>query len=281
MNKSVSIHRAPKTPDQPYMLLARALAQHRGLPFDVRGLLVYVLSKPTDWEVNPHDLAKEGDIGLHRVYRMLKDGIRYGYIQRIVERSEDGRRIAAFHYEIHETPLFGGFLQVGNQFIENCPTTEKRIKQSKEIPASSAKAGDGIVADIAPKTVRPRKVDPIFDAISAAFSTSNGGVVSAYRALLVGDVKGRGAWLQCQLQQPMDAVEIAAFGEYRRTRAAREKIAPASTPETLARWVEEFRALRIAQANGTASYVSERGVVDRTMDAIATLNILNMSGGQS
>ena len=48
----------------------RAIEDAR-LPWAARGLLVYLLSKPDDWQVRVKDLQKRGDLGRDGIYKLL------------------------------------------------------------------------------------------------------------------------------------------------------------------------------------------------------------------
>lgn len=53
--------------EQPYFMLLRTVAQNTALSYEALGLLVYLLSKPNDWQVHPSTLTRERTGGAHLV----------------------------------------------------------------------------------------------------------------------------------------------------------------------------------------------------------------------
>lgn len=101
VEKIAHIRRATHAHDNPYFQMARATAQDRSLSFEARGALAYLLSKPDNWRVQPSDLQQT--CGKAVVYRILKELIEHGYIQRLQERDEK-KRVTAWVYLVYETP---------------------------------------------------------------------------------------------------------------------------------------------------------------------------------
>lgn len=87
--------------------ISNLLADDDELPFDARGLLVYLLSKPPDWEVNIKNLVAAGgknangrnNTGRDRVYEILKILCNKGYVSR-EERRHKGRFVV-FEYIVY------------------------------------------------------------------------------------------------------------------------------------------------------------------------------------
>lgn len=74
------------------------------LNWDSRGLLVFLLSKPDDWTVNVEYLIKQAPSGRDKIYRMLKELIKFGYIERQQKRNPSGN-IEGYIYFVYELPL--------------------------------------------------------------------------------------------------------------------------------------------------------------------------------
>src|SRR5689334_19714356 len=72
-----------------YFALRIKTAQDDNLSFEARGMLVYLLSKPPDWIVQPKNLEQR--CGRNQVYRILRELIKAGYIQRIIVRDPKGK----------------------------------------------------------------------------------------------------------------------------------------------------------------------------------------------
>src|SRR5574343_460534 len=98
-----TIIRTPKDGSSPYVATSRAAAQDERLSFEARGMLWYLLSKPSDWTVVIGDLGHAGKCGRNRVYRILRELQKYGYLVRERVRDEKGR-LATTIYRVYECP---------------------------------------------------------------------------------------------------------------------------------------------------------------------------------
>lgn len=86
----MSIIRANHDAATPYVAVSRDVAQDARLSFEARGLLLYLLSKPTDWRITIADLQRAGQCGRDRVYRILRELREAGYLQHARGRSTRG-----------------------------------------------------------------------------------------------------------------------------------------------------------------------------------------------
>jgi hypothetical protein len=79
-----SIVRVEHDKDRPFLVVSKATVQDNSLTFEARGFLLYLLSKPDDWQIRTDHLSKE--TGLHRatIYRMLQKLIESGYVRRVL-----------------------------------------------------------------------------------------------------------------------------------------------------------------------------------------------------
>lgn len=95
-------------PDEsiPWYSMARALAQDRRLTWEARGVLTYLHSLPADWRVNPDALVKEAPGGKDRLYRILRELIEAGYVERTQERDDAGK-VVRWVYIVRMLPLRG------------------------------------------------------------------------------------------------------------------------------------------------------------------------------
>jgi hypothetical protein len=80
----------------------RAIEDSR-LPWAARGLLVYLLSKPDDWQVRVKDLQKRGDLGRDGIYRLLAVLRQFHYLSYQKNRDRDGR-VRGGSYAVYEVP---------------------------------------------------------------------------------------------------------------------------------------------------------------------------------
>ena len=111
-----------------FTIIDNNLATDSRLSFGARGLLLYLLSKPDNWETRMCDLVAASPAGRTAVTRMVKELEDHGYMRRIQERGEDGT-YGPGRTEVYEQPQ-SGFLNTDNLKSENKPliSTEKKIK---------------------------------------------------------------------------------------------------------------------------------------------------------
>lgn len=131
---ATTIIRRARNSDVPFFIMSRPLAQDRGLSFEARGVMAYLLSKPDDWKVQPHDL--EQLCGKTRVYRILKELRDGGYVE--LNQLRDGAKIIGWEYVVHEIKQLLpqnqeiGFQELEKQELENGDITEDRVLQSTD-----------------------------------------------------------------------------------------------------------------------------------------------------
>lgn len=138
------IHRAKHDTENPYYIASRQTAQDKSITYDALGLLNYVLSKPDDWVIQPSDLERE-KCKRGKVYSILKELIKSGYIERVYHR-DDKQRIVMVEYVAHEMPVIEKPLpenpEMGKQYMGKQHTTEYRGTQSTEHTKESNTASD-------------------------------------------------------------------------------------------------------------------------------------------
>jgi DnaD/phage-associated family protein len=82
MKHQQTIIRAPRDKAHPYFSLRIKTAQDTRLSFEARGALIYLLSKPGNWEIQVPDLMREGHCGRDRALRILKELREAGYLKK-------------------------------------------------------------------------------------------------------------------------------------------------------------------------------------------------------
>lgn len=219
--------------ETPFLQIAKAALEDPRLSFQAKGLLAYLLSKPSDWTVMVAHLVSCGPDGKHAVYKTLDELMARGYVARRVLRDDDGK-VAGYTYDVYETPNapdVGGspafspsdptprfqaknplpenqqtafreaaqnpIATIGNplpknrkmdsnannplsgfQFPENRTLTNNECSNNEKECAAAQLGGDsknGLFGeDEQPaKPKRPRKPDPLFDAIAELYFESN------------------------------------------------------------------------------------------------------------
>ena len=137
MSKVRRIYRSEHNSSNHFFILTRESMQDARLSFEARGVLAYLLSKPDDWVLMPDDLARQGDIGKNKTYRIIKELMDYGYIIRTMHRNEK-KQIIRVDYQVFEKPLpqnqETGFPETG--FGDSIHNKEKDIKENKQTEGS-------------------------------------------------------------------------------------------------------------------------------------------------
>jgi hypothetical protein len=138
------IRRSEHSADKKFTLVNRSLAQNKSLSFQARGLLLYVLSKPSKWQAKDLDLQQQGHIGkkaLAGIIQELKDA---GYLRRTMERKRDG----TIHYitEVFEEPEFSKDSAVAQKettaTVAPLPSTAEGTTDNKSTCASAGSLVD-------------------------------------------------------------------------------------------------------------------------------------------
>jgi hypothetical protein len=103
-----------------YTIVSNIPIEDDSLSWKATAILVYLLSRPDDWETNPQHLAAVKKCGIKAVYSGLKELKEAGYIEHTFIRDEFGR-IAKGIYIVHEEPI----ATATSTSKESCPHTQK------------------------------------------------------------------------------------------------------------------------------------------------------------
>lgn len=102
MTKRQTMIRAPRDVDKGHFSCSRKPPQDKRLSWEARGVLWYLLSQPSDWEVNPKNLAQ--NCGRDKAYKIIKELESFGYLRKETVRDAKGKFIEHYH-TIHELPF--------------------------------------------------------------------------------------------------------------------------------------------------------------------------------
>lgn len=113
-----------------------------------RWLLVYLLSRPNDWQVHVGDIQKRGGVGREKAYRLIKELVSVGWVRKSVSR-EDSGQWGGVEYIVTDQPEVEGSSALPcdeKPYMENSlpanhhltkdlkkPRTEKAINTEKNI----------------------------------------------------------------------------------------------------------------------------------------------------
>lgn len=93
-----------KKRENPYVQIDKSIVDDPKITWKAKGILIYLLAKPDDWEVYAADIVKHAIDGRDAVYSGLNELIAAGYIGRTDVRGEAGKFCGKI-YEVHEIPI--------------------------------------------------------------------------------------------------------------------------------------------------------------------------------
>ena len=112
-----------------FSVLPNELMNDNRLSADQLGLLVYLLSKPYDWQVQVTELRKRFDVGRDKIRTILATLEQYGYISKEQVRAEG--KFATNRYVVSDSPLTEKPLTEKPSTV-NPTLTKNRTKQRTE-----------------------------------------------------------------------------------------------------------------------------------------------------
>lgn len=84
-----------------FAIVPNAIANDERLTFEERGVLIYLLAKPDDWNVSVVDLQRRGGFGRDKAYRILQKLVTVGYIRRKQSKDASGR-FTSYDYDVYD-----------------------------------------------------------------------------------------------------------------------------------------------------------------------------------
>ena len=96
------IYRSTKDKEHPYVMVLRETLYDKNLSLKAKGLLCFILSKPTDWQIYVIALAKELKESKNTIASTLKELIDTGYCVRKYHVRTEGK-FNGFDYIIFES----------------------------------------------------------------------------------------------------------------------------------------------------------------------------------
>lgn len=101
------------------------------LSWKAKGILVYLLSKPNDWQVQITDIVNHSPDGESSVRSAIAELIEAGYMTRTEKQNKDKEgHWATYDYTVYESP-YGGFPYTENPCPENHPLSNKEITNTE------------------------------------------------------------------------------------------------------------------------------------------------------
>jgi hypothetical protein len=240
------IRRAEHNASNRYFMVVRATAQHDALSYEALGLLTYLLSHNDNWIVQPDELRGRG-AGRDRIYKLLTELIKLGYIERVTER-DDKQRVTSVDYYVNEEPVTEK-PDTANQDTGSPDTEKPHInKYKKAISTKEKNAAVAAQAEPALKVVPAEKPrDVIFDAVAAG-SFGITGKVDKADAPRVARISN---WIKKTYANANNKTLAAFYRDYD------TKNPGASRPRDLAKFKERFIVFHdetMARKNGGADH---------------------------
>ncbi|MEP6827637.1 MAG: hypothetical protein ABJA10_06150 [Aestuariivirga sp.] len=116
-----------------FAVIPNVTANDDQLSIDALGMLVFLLSKPNNWEVNIANLRKRFGIGRDRVYAILKQLETTGYVKKRQPKQGESKQFCAVEYIVFDTPEAAKSEELLEPLSEN---TEAGISTAYEEAAS-------------------------------------------------------------------------------------------------------------------------------------------------
>ncbi|HEY9405805.1 MAG TPA: hypothetical protein VIQ24_24355 [Pyrinomonadaceae bacterium] len=123
-----------------YVQIENATAQDKRLSWAARGLLLYLLSLPKDWEIRVSHLITQGDLGRDALRRTLRELQSFGYASGVGRENQEraGRgRFGATEIAVYESPSLNPFYtKVDSPSPENQSTVSPSpVSPSPDLPS--------------------------------------------------------------------------------------------------------------------------------------------------
>ena len=127
------IFRIRKDPNNPYVMVNKQFVYDSHLSAKAKGILLYLLSRPDDWQVYEIEIIKHFRDGRDSIRAGVNELRKTGYIIRIRERDQKGR-LGKMRYEVFEIPQQvskDGFSNVGESNTTNIDCTNNDPQDRK------------------------------------------------------------------------------------------------------------------------------------------------------
>lgn len=87
-----------------YSTVHNGFINDKNLSLKAKGLLLYFLSKPDDWDFYLKEIAKNSKDGVESISAGIKELEEYGYIKKNIKRSEQGKLCGGYDFSVYEEP---------------------------------------------------------------------------------------------------------------------------------------------------------------------------------
>lgn len=108
-----------------FVTLHKSFIHDSNLSFKAKGILVYLLSRPDDWQIYEKEILKHCVDGKDSLNTGLKELEKVGYIERNRKRDEKGH-LKGYEYMVYEQPIQSGNSYLGLSGIGKPATTNNK-----------------------------------------------------------------------------------------------------------------------------------------------------------
>jgi hypothetical protein len=128
---SENIFRTVHNAENPFAQVHKYLINDKSISFKAKGIMLYLLSKPDDWQVYETDIRNHATDGQTSVSSGIEELMEAKYLERSRIRNEKGH-FKGYEYKVYEVPYDSkltesGFSQIGKSKNGKAQTTNNNI----------------------------------------------------------------------------------------------------------------------------------------------------------
>ena len=146
-----------------YTKLRNAFLQDRRISDETRGLVARLLSLPDDWEVTVQSIIASGKAGRDKVYRMIKEAEKYGYVQPQDRQRMDDGKLGRKVYHVSDDPealIKAAAEEIYAIETNSTPRTDNTVVATEQQPENTDVAAKNSKGAIAQQRFSPRPENP-------------------------------------------------------------------------------------------------------------------------
>lgn len=113
-----------------FVTVHKSFIHDENLSWKAKGILLYLLSRPDDWQIYETELVRHSTDGLSGLKTGIKELEKVGYIQRTRKRDDKGR-LKEYEYVVYEKPNHIRFSNVGKTYVGKSHTTNNNSTNNK------------------------------------------------------------------------------------------------------------------------------------------------------
>jgi len=129
-----TIYRTVKDGRSPFVMADKGFLEDKDLSWKAKGIMIYLLSRPNDWQVYIEQLKNVSKDGKHSTANGIKELFDLGYIERVQRRADDNE-FDGYDYTIYESNNDEFKAQIGStccnhtddQLVENGKAVNEKV----------------------------------------------------------------------------------------------------------------------------------------------------------